>query len=153
MDINVDYKELFKTLNKYRVKYLVVGAYAVIYYAEPRFTKDLDIWVDSEPKNARKLYKALKEFKAPLRDMQPEDFTNKHIIYQIGVAPVRVDIIMGLPGINFAKAWENKVLSKYGNVVINILGLKELIKSKQKTKRMQDKLDLQNLKAVLERKL
>ena len=152
MDINVDYKELFKTLNKYRVKYLVVGAYAVIYYAEPRFTKDLDIWVDSEPKNALKLYKALKEFKAPLRDMQPEDFTNKHIIYQIGVAPVRVDIIMGLPGINFANAWENKAISKYGSIVINILGLEELIKSKQKTKRLQDKLDLQNLKAVLKRK-
>lgn len=145
MDISSDYRDLFRELNKHKVKYLVVGAYAVVYYTEPRFTKDLDIWVKADTKNAGKLYRALKEFGAPLKNVHPEDFTNESLVYQIGLAPIRVDIIMGLPGIKFDLAWKNSTRSKYGGTPINILGIEELVRSKKKTNRAQDRLDLKRL--------
>ena len=147
MDISLDYRDLFRILNRHKVKYLVVGAYAVVYYTEPRFTKALDIWVKADIGNAEKLYKALKRFGAPLRDIYPEDLTNERMVYQIGVAPIRVDIIMGLPGISFDSAWKNRVRSKYEEARINIIGIKDLIKSKKKAGRPQDRLDLNRLTA------
>ena len=145
MDISSDYRDLFRILNKHRVKYLIVGAYAVVYYTEPRFTKDLDIWVKADTKNAGKLYEALTEFGAPLKDVYPEDLANKNMVYQIGVAPIRVDIIIGLPGLNFDLAWKNRSKSKYGDTPINIVGIRELVKSKKKVGRAQDRLDLEKL--------
>ena len=82
MGISHDYKDLFKTLNKHKVKYLIVGAYAVTFYTEPRFTKDLDIWVSNDIINARRLYPALASFGAPLKGISVKDFTNKKTIYQ-----------------------------------------------------------------------
>lgn len=145
MDISGDYRDLFKTLNRYKVKYIVVGAYAVVYYTQPRFTKDLDIWIRPDIENANKLYKALREFGVPLKDIQPESFTKSNTIYQIGVAPIRIDIMMTLRGVKFDVAWNNRKRTKYANVLINIIGVKELIKSKKSVKREQDILDLKNL--------
>ena len=145
MEISSDYRDLFKILNKHKVKYLVIGAYAVVYYTEPRFTKDLDIFVRAEAKNALRLYSALKDFGAPLKNIAPEDFCNKNIFYQIGVAPVRVDIIAGLAGVKFDLLWKNRVRSRYGDMAINIIGIKDLIKLKKKTDRPQDRLDLEKL--------
>lgn len=145
MDISSDYRELFKILNIYKVKYMLVGAYAVSYYTQPRFTKDLDIWVKPDMQNAKRVYSALKKFGAPLRDIYPKDFTEQNMVFQIGVAPIRVDIMMGLAGVKFDSAWKKRVRAKYGNVSINILGIGELIKSKRKIKRPQDRLDLEKL--------
>ncbi len=145
MDISSDYRDLFKILNTHRVRYLVVGAYAVIYYTEPRYTKDIDIWVKADKRNANRVYSALKKFGAPLQEVTPEDFTNKNMVYQVGVEPVRVDVIMGLSGITFASAWKARVRSKYGGVAINIIGRKELIKIKKKSDRPQDRIDLNSL--------
>ena len=152
MGISSDYKDLFSILKKYKVKYLVVGAYAVIYYTEPRFTKDLDIWIEPSLKNANNLYSALKVFGAPLKDISIKDFTNKKLIYQIGLPPVRVDIIMGLGGLDFNFAWRGRIKSKYGGVPINILGLKELIKAKRRLARKQDILDVERLTALKTKK-
>jgi len=146
MDISSDYKDLFKTLNKHKVKYLVVGAYAVIFYTEPRYTKDIDIWVDPTLKNAEKLYKALGEFGAPLKDISTKDFANKKTIYQIGVAPVRIDIITSISGSIFTEAWKNRRKTKYADVSINIIGVKDLIRSKKKTGRPLDLNDIAQLK-------
>ena len=145
MDISSDYKDLFKTLNKHKVKYLLIGAYAVAFYTEPRYTKDLDIWVRNDLPNAKRLYKALIDFGAPLKGVAVEDFTDKKMIYQIGVAPIRIDILMGAAGIKFENAWKNRKRTHYGGVPINILGIKELIYSKKKIKREQDVLDVKKL--------
>lgn len=145
MDISSDYRDLFRILNIHKVEYLIVGAYAVAYYTEPRFTKDLDIWVRPDIKNANRLYVALKEFGAPLKGIDLQDFTDKNMIYQIGVAPIRVDIIMGLGSIKFDLAWKNRSKSRYGDTPINIIGIKELIVSKKRSKRVQDRLDLDRL--------
>jgi len=92
---------------------MVVGAYAMMYYTEPRFTKDIDIWVNNNTGNAKKVFMALKEFGAPLKDVDICDFTKKNMIYQIGVAPVRIDIMIGLPGLKFENAWKNRKRTKY----------------------------------------
>ncbi|MCX7940682.1 MAG: nucleotidyltransferase [Endomicrobia bacterium] len=153
MELSSDYRELLNVLKKYKVRYLVVGAYAVIYYTEPRYTKDIDIWVKPDIKNAVKLYNALKEFGAPLRGIRVEDFTNPNLIYQIGVEPVRVDIIMSLPGVSFDTAWKRRKKVMYGDIQINLLSIEDLIKVKKKLRRPNDILDIEKLKKVSKLKL
>lgn len=145
MEPNPDFKDLFKILNEEQVKYLVVGAYAVIFYTEPRFTKDLDIWVQPTTSNARKVWKALTRFGAPLEDVTPDDFTNRELIYQIGIDPNRIDIIMEVSGQTFKKAWENKSIATYGDQTIFILSKDDLILAKKASNRPQDRIDLENL--------
>ncbi len=152
MQLSSDYKDLLKTFNKYRVKYIIVGAYAVIYYTEPRYTKDIDIWIKPDKENAIRVYNALKEFGAPLRNISIDDFTNKNLIYQIGVEPVRVDIMMDFGGLNFNSAWKRRKRIKYGDVLTNLLNIKDLIKVKSKLKRPNDILDVEKLKMVLKLK-
>ncbi|MDZ7319558.1 MAG: hypothetical protein ONB11_10410 [candidate division KSB1 bacterium] len=137
-----------KTLNDCGVRYLVAGGYAVMYYTEPVFTKTIDIWVKPTPDNAKKVWQALAEFGAPLEQVSLADFCNKDLIYQIGVAPNRIDIMMDIPGVDFEKAWKKKSESHYGDVPIYILSLDDLIKAKTQAARDQDLLDLKNLKAI-----
>ena len=145
MDISSDYRDLFRTLNKHKVKYLVTGAYAVAFYAEPRYTKDLDIWVSNDITNAKRLYEALTDFGAPLKNVTAKDFTNKKMIYQIGVAPVRIDILMSVSGIKFENAWKSRKVTNYGGISISILGIKELIYSKKRAGREHDISDMRKL--------
>ncbi|MCM8775246.1 MAG: nucleotidyltransferase [Candidatus Omnitrophica bacterium] len=143
--VSRDYEELFNILNGHKVKYLVIGAHAVIFYTEPRFTKDIDIWIPPELNQPERVYQALKTFGAPLIDVAVEDFDNKRMILQIGIAPVRVDILMHVKGVSAWTAWKNRVRSQYGKTTIQILGLKDLIKVKKKSGRPQDRLDLEKL--------
>ena len=145
MEISPDYEELFRILNESKIKYLVVGAYAVMFYSEPRFTKDLDIWVIPELNNPDRVYGALRQFGAPLRRVRPRDFQDKSMILQIGVAPVRVDVMMDVPAVSFETAWKNRKKARYGKTPIYILGIRELIRAKRKAGRLQDKLDLERL--------
>jgi hypothetical protein len=134
------------------VKYLIVGAYAVAVYTEPRYTKDLDIWVDPALANAKRVFKALKDFKAPLSDVTVEDFTKTSMVYQIGVEPVRVDIIMGVTGITFEQAWPNRNKVTFGKQKAPVIALKDLIKAKKASSRQQDKIDAARLTQRLKRK-
>lgn len=145
MPANRDYKDLFRILNEEQVEYLVVGAHAVIYYAEPRYTKDLDIWVNPSRENAGKVWKALSGFGAPLQDITLEEFQDTDLIYQIGVEPNRIDIMMGVAGLDFGSAYTNRITSTYDGEPINILAKKDLIKTKKATGRAQDMLDVENL--------
>jgi hypothetical protein len=143
--ISSDYEDLFSTLNAYKIKYLVVGAHAVAFYSQPRFTKDLDVWIPAALNNPQRVFDALKTFGAPLRDIAPEDFQNPKTFLQIGVAPVRVDILVGLPGVSAQEAWKHRRRSRYGKAPINVLGFAELVKSKKATGRPLDKFDLAKL--------
>ena len=140
-----DYEDLFKILNAFRIKYLLVGAYAVMYYAEPRFTKDVDIWIIPELNDNNKVFKALKAFGAPLKGLSSESFLDRKMILQIGVAPVRIDILLRIPGVSYRRAWKNKKKVKYGRTTVFILGKKELIDAKRKTGRQQDLIDIERL--------
>lgn len=88
-----DYRELLQIFNEHQIEYLIVGVYAVMKYTEPRFTKDLDVWVSNSPDNSKRLFHALARFGAPLKNdgVTPDTFTSDSIVYQIGVAPVRID--------------------------------------------------------------
>jgi len=143
--VSSDYEELFSTLNVYKVKYLVVGAHAVAFYAQPRFTKDLDVWVPTALNDSQRVYDALKAYGAPLRGLTPKSFAEPGMILQIGVAPVRVDIMTKVSGVSVGEAWKSRVKSRYGKTSIHMLGLSDLIKAKQASGRPQDKLDLATL--------
>lgn len=146
MQIPSDYKELLNVFNKHKVKYLIIGAYAVIYYTEPRYTKDFDILIEPSLENAQKVYAALKEFGAPLEHVTVDDFTNQNLVYQMGVAPVRVDILMGLKGMDFEAAWKSRSKGALEGIKVNIIALKDLMTLKRATKRDMDKRDLQELR-------
>lgn len=148
MSANQDYRDLFRTFNEEQVEYLVVGAHAVVFYTEPRFTKDLDIWVNNSPENAARVYRALTAFGAPLEDISVADFTNKDIVYQIGVVPNRIDIVVGLTGLEFETAYPDSVESTYDGEPIRILSRADLIANKTALGRPSDLLDVARLKEV-----
>lgn len=148
MDINPDFKDLFKTLNDEKVRYLVVGAHAVGLHADPRYTKDLDVWVETSPDNSGRLWRALASFGAPLEGISEEDFRDQQLVYQIGMEPNRIDLMFGVTGVTFETAWQNRVRSTYGGVPVCFLGKSDLIRNKRATGREQDLLDVQRLTAA-----
>lgn len=147
MPINPDYKDLFSEFSAENVEFLVVGAHAVAYYDEPRYTKDLNIFVRPTKDNAARVWAALARYGAPLQDVSPDDFCRPGVVYQIGVEPNRIDIVMSIEAISFDDAWPSRVASTYGNVPIHIIGKTELIKNKRAVGRPQDLLDVDRLES------
>jgi hypothetical protein len=129
--MNSDYKELLRIFNDHGVKYLVVGGYAVMLYTEPRFTKDLDLWVEASAGNAQKVYQALAKFGAPLASLSADDFAHEGFFYQIGRPPARVDILMSIEGIKFEDAWKNKQESILDGQPAWFIARADLIKNKR----------------------
>jgi len=149
MPVNQDYKDLFKILNEEKVEYLIVGAHAVIFYAEPRYTRDIDLWINPTKENVDSLWNALVKFGAPLIDITKEEFENPNLIYQIGIEPNRIDIIMGMDKVSFAEAYNQKKGSFYDGIPIDIISISDLIKTKENTGRKKDELDIESLKDYL----
>jgi predicted nucleotidyltransferase len=143
--MNSDFKELLSIFNGNHVKYLIIGGYAVSEYAEPRYTKDLDIWVEASVENGEKVYKSLKEFKAPLFELTQKDFSEEGSFYQMGRPPVRVDILMSIEGRSFAGAWKNRQNIDFFGVQASFVSLDDLIGLKQLAGRPQDLADVENL--------
>lgn len=140
--VNPDFSDLFAALNAADVRYLIVGAHAVAFFAEPRFTKDLDLWVEASPGNAERVLVALRAFGAPLHNVSESDFSTPGITYQIGVAPNRIDIATAIDGVTFSDAWPNRVPGRFGDHAVWLIGRAELVKNKRAAGRPQDLLDL-----------
>ena len=143
--MNSDFKDLLSILNAHRVQYLVVGAYAFMKHAEPRYTKDLDVWVNANKTNAARVFKALGQFGAPLAGLSKDDFAREGFYYQIGIEPSRIDILMSIPGLAFSDAWKRRVRSDIGGVDAIILSKEDLIAAKRASGRPQDLVDIQTL--------
>src|SRR5689334_9861309 len=126
MATNPDSRDLFAALSARAAEFLVVGAHAVMLYTEPRYTKDLDVWVRPTPANASLVYQALADFGAPLAAVTPDDFARPGTIFQIGIAPNRVDILTSLDGVDFESAWAARTPSTYGGVPIHVLSAADL---------------------------
>jgi len=141
-----DFKELLKIFKKHNIRYLVVGGYAVMKYTEPRFTKDLDLFIAIDHANANSVYLALKEFGAPLENLGPEDFAQREYFYQMGRPPLRVDIMMSIPGIEFDEAWKNREMVQLEDIQIPFISRSDLIRAKEASGRPQDKSDVENLR-------
>jgi len=137
-----DFEELLRLFNKNKVRYCVVGAYAVAFYAKPRYTKDIDILVEASLENSKRIVKSLNEFGFMSLNLSEKDFSQKGRIVQLGYEPVRIDVITSLQGVAFKKIWENKAVGVYGNEKVFFIGLNELIKNKKSVKRKQDLVDL-----------
>jgi len=141
MSASSHFKELLRKFNDHDVRFLIVGAYAVMKYTEPRYTKDLDIWVEPSPANAEKVYKALADFGAPTEAVTPQDFTNQDLVFQIGVEPHRIDVLMAVKGLTFAEAWARRVATEFEEVPMCVVSRKDLLVSKEAAGRPQDLLD------------
>jgi len=146
MSQSSDFKELLRFLNENAARYLIVGGYAVAKYAEPRYTKDLDIWVAPDPQNAKAVFNALVQFQAPLHNVTEADFTNRDIIYKLGVPPSRIDIIMEIDGVkDFESAWSKRVNDDFGGVPTAFISKEDLITAKIATGRPRDLEDVRSL--------
>ena len=144
--LNQDYKEMLSTLLEEDVKFLLVGAYALAAHGYPRATGDIDIFVQSNEDNAEKVYNALVKFGAPLQNINIEDFSTPGTIFQIGVAPRRIDIINSIDGVSFEDAYNDKVIVEIESLSIPVLSKDDIIKNKNSTGRPKDKLDADTLK-------
>ena len=143
-----DFEDLLSALSSAHAEFLIVGAYAVMRYSEPRYTKDLDVWGGSSPSNAEKVYRALEKFRAPLKNLKVSDLATPGIIFQIGIEPVRIDIITEVDGLKFASAWKRRVVGKYGATPVSFLSVPDLIANKRAVGRPQDLLDVAKLEAI-----
>ncbi len=141
-----DFKELLKIFKKYKIRYLIVGGYAVMKYSEPRFTKDLDLFISTDQDNANGMYLALKEFGAPLENLTSDDFTHKGYFYQMGRPPLRIDIMMSIPGVDFNEAWANREIVELDDLNLFFISRSDLIRAKEASGRPQDKIDVEKLK-------
>ncbi len=141
MDLNSDFSELLLAFNDAGVRYLIVGGYAMAVHDLPRYTKDLDIWIDATPDNAQRTHAALAAFGAPLQDLSVDDLTDPDVVFQIGVAPVRADILVSITGVDFEEAWPQRVQTAYGDIQVPVIGKEALIKNKRATGRPQDVVD------------
>ena len=141
---NPHYKELLQLFNEFQVEYLIVGGFAVMKYGEPRYTKDLDVWVDNSAQNSQKVVEALTRFGAPLAQdgITPETFAENQVVYQIGIAPVRIDILTEITGVRFADAWGKKVASTFFGVPVHFISFDDLVANKRALGRASDLRDL-----------
>jgi hypothetical protein len=145
---NPHYKELLQLLNEFEVEYLIVGGFAVMKYGEPRYTKDLDVWVHNSRQNSKRVVEALRKFGAPLDHdgVTADTFSEKQVVYQIGIAPVRIDILTGITGVEFPNAWKKKVASTFFGVPVHFISMDDLMTNKQALGRSSDLKDLKNPK-------
>ncbi len=146
--MNKDLKELLLAFNAHDVKYLVVGGYAVGVHAEPRATKDLDIFIRADEENSQAVYHALAAFGAPLHGFSPADFNDEQGSgFQIGQPPARIDILQRINGINFDEAWKDRVEGLVeGEIPAHVISREHLIRNKLETGRTRDIADVEALR-------
>lgn len=145
MALTQDFKEFIQLLNEKSVKYLLVGGYAVGFYGNPRFTKDLDLWMECSNENAEKIEEVLKEFGFGSLGLTPDDFLDPDGIIQLGHPPARIDLIMGASGVIFEECFPKREIVLLDGVTVNLINLEDLKINKKASGRYQDLADLENL--------
>jgi hypothetical protein len=143
-----DLKELLRAFNEQKVKYLVVGGYAFGVYAEPRATKDLDLFIQANEENSKAVFRALAEYGAPLAGFSSSDFRDG-TSFQIGQPPARVDLLQSIDGVSFEEAWEHRIEGLIDTETpTTVISKEDLIKNKLATGRERDLLDVKELQAA-----
>lgn len=138
----MDFAEL---LSRHSVAYLIVGGYAVAFHGHPRYTKDLDVWIEREEENAARLIAALNEFGFGSVDLTEKDFLQPRIIIQLGTPPSRIDLLTDVKGVEFRDAYARKSTEWIDGTPLHFIGLEDLIANKRSVGRHQDLADLENL--------
>jgi hypothetical protein len=140
--MNQDFRDLLAEFNAHRVEYIIVGAHALAAHGRVRATKDLDIWIRPSPDNAQRAMVALAAFGAPLHELSESDLAVPGTIFQIGVAPIRIDVITSIDGVDFATAWSARLTVPFADQVVNVLSRDDLIRNKKTAAREQDLIDV-----------
>ena len=140
--MNPDYLDILAELSAARAEFLVVGAYALAIHGLPRATGDIDIWVNPTPENAHRIWSALVRFEAPLQDLAESDLSTDGLVFQIGVAPRRIDIMTSIEGVSFGEAWADRTSTTIGQLIVPVLSRTHLIRNKRACGRPKDLADL-----------
>ena len=148
MILNEDYRDILSALDAEQADFILIGAYALAAHGYPRATMDIDIWVMPSPENAKAVLRALKQFGAPLHDLSVEDFQENDTVFQIGVAPRRIDLLTGASGLNFLTAANNAVVRQIDGINLKVLSIDDLIVNKLATGRPKDRIDAEELKKL-----
>ena len=145
MEVQQDFRDLLALFSAHKVDYLIVGAHALAYHGVPRYTGDIDILVRPDPENAHQILKALETFGFGSVGLTAEDFTVPDKVIQLGVAPVRIDIVTSITGVSWEEAVAGRVQGNYGDIVVYFIGRREFIRNKQALGRKKDQADLEAL--------
>ena len=143
--LNQDFREFIQSLNDNQVRYLVVGGYAVALHGYPRYTKDIDIWIELAPENASRLVRSLEQFGFGSLRPKEQDFLDADTIIQLGYPPRRIDLLTTLPGVDFDQCFAERVVVDFDELPVNFIDLENLKKNKLATGRAQDIADIENL--------
>ena len=145
MEVQPDFRDLFALLNEHMVEYLIVGGYALAFHGAPRFTGDIDIFVRPDVQNASRVLDALVAFGFRFPDLTAADFENPNKVMQLGVPPVRIDIITSISGVSWEEAEAAKEPGTFGDVAVAYIGREEYIKNKRSAGRKKDLADIEAL--------
>lgn len=148
MILNEDYRDILQALNAERVEFILVGAYALAAHGYPRATMDIDIWVMPSLENGEAVIRAIKQFGTPLNGLSIEDLKHDDTVFQIGVAPRRIDILTGATGLDFESAAGHAVEREIDGIPLRVLSLDDLIINKEATGRPKDRVDAEELKKL-----
>ncbi len=143
--LNRDFREFIQSLNDNQVRYLVVGGYAVAMHGHPRYTKDLDVWLEMTAENAHQVVAALDQFGFSSLGLAVDDFLAPRQVIQLGYPPSRIDLLSTLPGVDFPTCYRTRIQVEMDGVVVNFIDLENLKKNKQASGRHQDLADLESL--------
>jgi hypothetical protein len=143
--VSPDFKELLLAFNARNVEYLIVGAHALAAHGHVRATKDLDVWVRPDQVNAARVLQALNDFGAPLADLTIDDLSKPGTILQIGLPPLRIDVITHIDGVDFFDAWRDRLQTRFGGAPAYVISRHHLIDNKKASARLQDLADIEKL--------
>ena len=149
--MNQDFKDLLAEFNARQVEYLIVGAHALAAHGHVRATQDLDVWVRPDPENANRVIAALRAFGAPLHDLSVQDLSRPGLIFQIGVEPIRIDVLTVIDGVQFDEAWSQRINSIFAGEPVAVLSREHLIKNKLAAARTQDLADVERLQTKVKK--
>ena len=145
MEVQPDYRDLLALFNAHEVEHIVVGAYALAFHGAPRFTADLDILVKADPENSQRILAALEEFGFKSVGLTVKDFQHPEKVVQLGVPPVRIDLLTSLTGVSWEEAFSGRSKGKYGDITVYFLGREQFIANKRALGRKRDLADLEAL--------
>lgn len=152
MELDKDFREFIELLNDHKVKYLIIGGYAVNFHGYPRYTKDIDFWLWMTKPNIKKLIKAIKKFGFRGLNLEIEDFMTPENIIQLGYEPYRIDLLVDVEGVDFEECYERRTEAELDGTEVKFLSLQDLITAKKKAGRLQDLADAEQLEKLEKKK-
>jgi len=145
MEVQKDFKEFLGLLNDHEVEYMIVGGYALAFHGAPRFTSDIDVFVKPDSRNAQRILKVLEAFGFGSLDLSGDDFQKKDSVVQLGLPPVRIDIITSISGVSWEQAEASKEPGMFGDVPVIYIGKDQYVANKKATGRTKDIADIEAL--------